>query len=422
MKIACTPLSQPIKDVDLQYVIFGRRTNPVYGVAGQTLLSDLQRQGITAPPLAWDLLSIALSVIAADESCLRTDSSDGWTREIELRVAVNDPTFWTDQTQQVEQMLKFLTGDIWQLAFLPGGILPSTPKKQISRTEDSVCLLSGGVDSLVGAIDLVSQGLNPLLVSQVADGNKGTQRDFAEKISNASHHVQVNHNVHPPGQSERSQRARSIIFLTFGVLGATSLVRYSKGEEINLYVPENGLISLNIPFTPLRLGSLSTRTTHPIFIGYFQSILEAAQLRVRLNNPYQLKTKGQMIAECRNQPLLQQLILESTSCGRFARMGFIHCGRCIPCLVRRAALHNCGVKDKTKYRYTNLSINDSQHRNFDDVRSACFAVERVKAVGLDRWIGGALSFPQLGDTSSYRDIAKRGIDEIANFLRAVKAL
>jgi hypothetical protein len=30
-----------------------------------------------------------------------------------------------------------------------------------------------------------------------------------------------------------------------------------------LHVPENGLIVINVPLDPLRLGAFSTRTTHP---------------------------------------------------------------------------------------------------------------------------------------------------------------
>ena len=45
------------------------------------------------------------------------------------------------------------------------------------------------------------------------------------------------------------------------------------GHHVDLYVPENGVISLNIPLTVMRLGSLSTRTTHPYFMGLMQNLL-----------------------------------------------------------------------------------------------------------------------------------------------------
>lgn len=423
MKVVCTPQQRRYKkDVDLQVVLFNRRADDRLGETGYSLLLNLVRNGIEIPKVVWDVLSIALAVIAADTGCIREKSADGWTRDIELRVAVQDVKFWNTQTAKIEQMLKFLTGDIWHIKFLTGGISAPKVKRKRNGDEDSVCLLSGGMDSLVGAINLVSEGFNPYFASQVASGDKETQNYFAEMISNNSHHLQLNHNIHIPGNTERSQRARSLIFLTYGVIAATSLNLYASGERITLFVPENGFISLNVPLTPLRLGSLSTRTTHPVFIEYFQGILDAAQLRVDIKNPFQMKTKGEILKECLNQSLLKKLVFESTSCGRFARMGFMHCGRCVPCIIRRAAFYHRGIKDKTRYRYGDLSIQDLQHRNFDDVFSARFAIEQIKMLGLDRWLGGALSYPSLGDVVPYQQVIKRGVKEMARFLKSVGAL
>ncbi len=425
MKIICTPSKVAVKEsFDLQYVLFGRPMVPTLGASGPTLFKDIERFGVGPPVRAWDLLSIALAVGAADEGCLRNVSSDGWTREIELHVAVQDVTFWRTQGELLEKMLRFLTGDIWNIEFLKGGSSPPKPKKKKLRSsqEDCVCLLSGGADSLVGAIDLVASGKHPLLVSQIANGDKEHQRVFANGIAGPDHHLQLNHNITEPGIAERSQRARSMLFIAYGVIGATCLERYVKGEHIKLYIPENGFISLNIPLTPLRMGSLSTRTTHPFYLTMFQQILGAADLRVGFDNPYRLKTKGELLRECKNQNQLKQFVCQSTSCGRFARMGFVHCGRCVPCIIRRASLHAFGIIDSTEYRYEDLSINDQEHRNFDDVRSACFAVRQVERRGLNEWIGGALSTTQLGETNDFRELLDRGINELKSFLTHSGAL
>ena len=73
---------------------------------------------------------------------------------------------------------------------------------------------------------------------------------------------------------------------------------YRSGDVVELLIPENGFISLNIPLTPLRVGTFSTRTTHPLFISQMQDILDALGINVRLSNPYQFKTKGEMLHEC----------------------------------------------------------------------------------------------------------------------------
>ena len=268
----------------------------------------------------------------------RDDSPDGWTRQLDLHVAVSDPAFWTTQSDLLVGQLQYLTTDIWTVAFLEGGVQPVPEKPPARPDQDCVVLLSGGLDSLAGTIDLVkAHGSKPYAVSQVSQGDKQKQSFFASKIGGGLAHLQLNHNTDCPGENERSQRARSFIFFAYGVLVATALKRYHDGEDVTLYVCENGFISINPPLTDARLGSLSTRTTHPVYIGLFQQLLDEAGLRVKLENPYQFQTKGEMLKGCADQAFLRKYAHTSTSCGRYARNGYKHCGRCLPCLIRRNA-------------------------------------------------------------------------------------
>jgi hypothetical protein len=422
-KIVCIPSEHAFDEpLDIQFRLFHHPTVDGMGAVGPTLLDDVRRFKISPILRAWDFLSVAIAVGAADEACLRSSSSDGWTREIELVVAVNEVDFWQTQKIEFDSILQFLTGDRWNLRFVPGGLVPEAPKKNRESREDCACLLSGGADSLTGAIDLVAAGRRPLLVSQVAKGDKDQQRIFATRITGPDHHLQLSHKIKVPGLAERSQRGRSLAFIAFGVLGATSLDAYAEEAVIPLYIPENGFISLNIPLTPLRLGSLSTRTTHPYYLGKLQRLLDNAGLRVRLTNPYQLRTKGELLRECQNQDLLRNLVCQSTSCGRFARNGFKHCGRCVPCLVRRSSFLAAGIEDTTEYVFGDLSIGDAKHRNYDDVRSAAFAVQTVRTKGLQQWVGGTLSTTQVGDPTGYLALLTRGINEISAFLTQQRAL
>jgi len=287
MKLYCAPLDR-IKsgtaEDELPVVLYGRSDTPGAVSIGATALARLKRKGFIVDPRAWDLFSIALSVIAADTAVRRGDSPDGWTRKLDLRIAVSDPDLWSSQKQLLERQLQFLTTDIWSLTFTDRGILPPPPPKQkeVKPTADCVCLLSGGLDSLIGASDLAATGKRPYLVSQVSKGDKQKQADFADNIGGGLQHLQLNHNFHCSWQSERSQRARSIIFLAYGVLMATALARYRSGKIVTLYVCENGFISINPPLTTSRLGSLSTRTTHPVFVDQFQDLLTTAGLSVKI--------------------------------------------------------------------------------------------------------------------------------------------
>lgn len=416
MRIACLPSDLPgVPGTDHRFDLYTNSRLDGRGRVGDLVPGRLRRLGLAPSARAWDFTSLAMAVVAADETVPRGRSPDGWTREIGLTVSVGDPDFWNTQGNRIVQALGFLSGDVWTLDFVGGGVVPVPPMQARTRPEDMVCLLSGGMDSLIGAIDVVQEGLTPLLVSQMAKGDTASQARFASLIAPASLHLLLNHHARPPIASERSQRARSIAFLGFGVLAASCLQRHQDGAVVELRIPENGFISQNVPLTPLRTGTLSTRTTHPYYLNLIQGVLDDAQLRVRLNNPYDHTTKGEMLASCSDQGLLTQLADDSTSCGRFSRTGFKHCGRCVPCQVRRASFLAWGHPDKTRngYKYAPLGRNDAKHARFDDVRSVAMAVETVRRDGVGALIGGAMNSRLLGDVAPYRGVVERGIAELA---------
>ena len=415
MKLVCAPEnSLPAAPQDgLQVVLYGQPGHPGRGSAGAAAKHDILRAGLMAAPRAWDFLSLALSVVTADLAGLRDDSPDGWTREFELSVAVADPVFWASQAGALEAALAFLTTDRWTLRFMGGGLLPAPPREPARPTEDCVLLLSGGLDSLVGVIDRVGEGRRPLAVSQTVRGDAEKQVEFAQKVGGGLRHLQLNHNASAPGMEEASQRARSFIFIAFGVLAATTLARYHQGGTVPLYVCENGFIALNPPLTRSRIGSLSTRTAHPEFLHRLQRVLDATGLHVRIENPYAHKTKGEMLKECSDQTLLRNEAPRSTSCGRFQRFNYRHCGRCVPCQVRRAAFLAWCEPDMTGYVYEPLGRDDPDYAGFDDVRSAAMAVAEIRSDGLDAWLGAALTAPLIGNVAPLRSVIERGLGELA---------
>jgi hypothetical protein len=419
MKIACAPKGTEIKGkFDFNVVLYDWSDDRNEGQIGGSIIHEIKRLGLSPSQLSWDFLSIAMAVISADEAVPRFRSGDGWTRTIDLTVSVANPKPWKASAATLEEALKFLTTDVWRLKFVSGGLYPK-PTNVVARSEDCVCLLSGGLDSLVGGLDIKAMGHAPLLVSQVAKGDKDTQREFAQAIEPKLLHLQLNHNARPPkGFSERSQRARSIIFLAYAVLAATTLKTYASGKPIPIFIPENGYISFNPPLTILRLGSHSTRTTHPHYLGLLQRVLDDVGLEVNLVNPYQFKTKGEMLKGCKQKALLTAHAGKSTSCGRYARNAFTHCGRCVPCLIRRAAFHKLGTDTTRAYRYADIEKPGPKLLDFDDVRSMAMAIETVHQRGAEGWLGSALDSLPITGRQSYIDVADRGISEMAAFLRA----
>src|SRR5258708_6463544 len=151
MKVYCAPRDSwdAPKKTDLNVLLFDVPDKKSEGSIGHSLLQTIEHLKLAPAQRAWDLLSIALGVVAADHGCVRTTSPDGWTRKIELCVAVSDPSFWGRQVHALQSALCFLTGDIWEVSFTEGGISPKPPKQPKPRDETVSCLLSGGMDSLI---------------------------------------------------------------------------------------------------------------------------------------------------------------------------------------------------------------------------------------------------------------------------------
>jgi hypothetical protein len=415
MRLLCAPaaigrLNEP---GTLRVVLYGQAGAAERGSAGAAVRNEVRRSGLAPARRAWDLLSIAMSVMAADAAGLRTRSPDGWTREFEMEIAVAEPAFWNGMTELLADALAFLTTDRWSLRFVAMGATPPVPTKTFRPPESSVILLSGGLDSLSGAIDLASRGERPVAISKIVRGDAQKQIEFAARIGGGLRHFRMNDNAIVPGDEDTTQRARSIIFLAFGVVVATSLRPYRAGGELPLYVCENGFIAINPPLTNSRVGSLSTRTAHPNFLSLFQEILVAAGIGVKIRTPYAEMTKGEMLKGCADQATLRALAGTSTSCGRFQRYNYRHCGRCVPCQVRRAAFLAWDQPDPTRYVFEALGRDDADHAGFDDVRSVGMAVTAAREEGFDEWLGSALSWRRIDRRAALKDMLRRGLAELS---------
>ena len=295
--------------------------------AGAAIANTIRARGLQPSTEAWDFLAIALTAVAADFTVSRSTSPDGWTREIDIAVALHDPDRW-QHANGLAPALNFLTTDRWSISVSGGGATPTRPGRSKQPKSEAVALLSGGLDSLIGAIDLVERGIRPMMVSHTVRGDKANQKLFARRIGGGLEHLQLNHTVRiGNNDQENSQRARSLLFIALAVVAASTLPRHREGDRVAIYLNENGFIALNPPLTSARLGALSTRTAHPLFLTAVQNALDQSGLRVDVINPYALQTKGEMLERCRDQSVLFALACESTSCGRYQRFNYNHCGQ-----------------------------------------------------------------------------------------------
>jgi hypothetical protein len=406
-----------------------------HGIGGA--LTDLKAKNVYPSEIALDLLVTAAHIYAADTRISRaTESDDAWTREIRLVVPVSDFARWNAVAPLLARMLNFLTGDRWTIQFRPRPakfmqLVP--PADLITPPFTGVGLFSGGLDSLIGAIDQLEPNAVPLLVSHASEGAVSkSQDDCFELLKN--HYVKSRFDrlrtwmVFPQNfvrnvASEETTRGRSFLFFALGVFAGSGL-----RQDFLLYAPENGLIALNVPLDTLRLGALSTRTTHPFYIARWNELLGALGIPGRIENPYWNETKGEMMATCRNRPLLEAILPSTLSCasptkGRWQGHGTQHCGYCLPCLIRRASL--AAIGDPTTYTVANLraQVWDPRTATGEQIRSFQYAIDRLRArPGIEKLLihkPGPLSDNPaiLGDLAG---VYKRGIEEVGSLLSGVR--
>ena len=336
-------------------------------------------------PLALDFLLVASTCYVVDKMAKRAQSADGWTRELEVSLPVSDPQLWNGVADDFAKMLGFLTSDNWQLSFTKLDVPHWEKTKKKPKSEDyqadAVCLFSGGLDSLTGALNVLkSQPTTKLLLVGHHDGQAKEQTDLYDIIKTSYPdrerllRVRVGHN--PRSAPETTLRSRSLVFMSLGIYAARSY-----GEKVPLYAPENGVIALNIPLTPSRVGACSTRTMHPFFLDSLRAVLGKLGVSNLIINPLEFATKGECLKQCRDLPLLKKLAPLSVSCSHATRRQIWHpsrratatnCGYCVPCLFRRAAMHQIGADDGLHYGLDvcqgELSPDDSR-KSADDLRA-----------------------------------------------------
>jgi hypothetical protein len=409
-------------DGDVHVWLYG--SSPPYdhvGTVGARAYDAATRLSLQPSRAAMDLLSIAMAVTAADTFILRADEPDGWRRTFEMQLPLSEPERWLPLKADLEATLRFLSSDLWHFEFTSGGMDPPPLAEIKSRNRvvnlakvDCVSLFSGGLDSAIGALDLIGKGIRPLLVSHASSHDADKQNIVSGLLPSACERMSVNSYPTWAGADEDSQRTRSFQFLALGVLAAEAVARYRRVSKADLFVCENGLIALNPPLTPRRMGSHSTRTAHPHFLGSFQGLLDGAGIPVAVSNPYRHVTKGEMALPHAANGAFSQFATETVSCGKWKRRNQ-QCGRCVPCLIRRASLHAAGVPDGTDYQYPDLQAVMTDEGGRDDLVAVQAAL--IRGGDAERHVMSAGPLPTTAtDRRAYVDVAERGMDELRQYL------
>lgn len=380
-----------------------------------TLGWDLDLIG-PAPTAAADLARIAASAYLADRTVRRPLT---FVRTIELTVHTVNPEPWNSTCgQRVEELLHWLTGDVWHLHAVPATPTDRTLTPLVPA--DDVMLLSGGLDSLCGAVDHLADGRERIHLSHY-DGStavRGAQTKAGTWLQSCAAHPlrHLSIKICQVGPSpEPSSRSRSLLFAALAAATAAS------ASSPQVTVPENGFTSINPPLTAARGGALSTRSTHPGTFSRLNVLLTDAGLSVQITNPYLNCTKGELLARAHEQAgdALLAAAADTLSCGKLDG-GFypggdanLNCGLCVACLVRRGSFTTGPYHDSTVYLVHRLK-GTSHRRLLSNRRKDVRDVQQAILSGIDDTdILAVGDLPPQTDFDAVVDLCQRGLQELS---------
>lgn len=368
-----------------------------------------------------DLLSISQFVLMVDKGVLRSKSIDKWMRILNVDFEVINRDFWLSKADHLTRMLNFLSGDKWDISFSQQPNNYYSVSSNLKSETGTICMLSGGLDSLIGAIDLLENKTKNLAFVSILLGGSSNNRaqidirdglkDYYKLNESMFSRISVHTKIKGIKNVEDTSRTRSFVYFT------TAIASHWMYENTIIVIPENGFISLNVPISNSRLGSSTTRTTNQYYLNMLEQLYRDCEINVQIQNPYKLMTKGEMLVNCLNPNLLMELLPKSISCAHPDNRKFktrrLQCGYCWPCFIRRASLKHANIRNESYYSV-----------NLDNIDEAKFSAIAYKKLLIDYEKGNHASVvlqngPILNELNKYIDLYRRGINEIQVLLEDI---
>ncbi|WP_336622309.1 7-cyano-7-deazaguanine synthase [Chlorogloeopsis sp. ULAP01] len=162
---------------------------------------------------------------------------------------------------------------------------------------------------------------------------------------------------HDSGMQHKNKlcRARGVVFTLLGAACA-----YLMNRRI-LYVYENGIGAINLPYRASAVGLEHSRSVHPLTLLRVGDVVsELLGEEFRMQNPFLFWTKAEM-CKALAKDARNDLPPLTMSCDSPHRQQPVQCGYCSSCLLRRQALAAIGIEDKTRYvvLHGNRPVGDS---------------------------------------------------------------
>jgi 7-cyano-7-deazaguanine synthase in queuosine biosynthesis len=329
--------------------------NPTFFLGTDKLEAQLLTQ-IT--PRYYDFLEIASVVFAADGTVrrggnARADMGSAWRRGFNFEIPVRDPEFWSDPevTDLLVETASFLTDDDYAFDFSHHeGSASSQPYLDLNPQgalfpADDVVLFSGGLDSYSGALDLLANSDDKVILVTHRSAQKVIPRQvelgeyLSKRFPDRVKHIHLVARRKGAESKDTTQRSRTLLFTAIGA----AVCQGFEARRINFF--ENGIVSHNLPISPQVVGTMATRTTHPFALHLLAKLVTRLGDRdISVRNQYEWLTKVEVVSRIQenndesNDALKK--IEQAVSCTSVRDQNKLHshCGACSQCLDRRFAI------------------------------------------------------------------------------------
>ncbi len=353
--------------------IFDYRTNRTLDV--QIMVDDSQIALLNYQALSpqySDLVDIAVAIHLVDRLATNYVKMSRTQREMPRCIRLRLPLQTYQKLnelfvpEKLREVLYWFTGDFWTFEFLPYNKYPRTAQSQhplpfLSQINETtrVALWSGGLDAFTGAYQQLWQDdtSNYILFGTGSNNYMSTkQRETSEMLGQLfperTQLLQLPFSlkgVNDDVRTSSDMRSRGFVFLLLGAVCARHI------EKDTLYIHENGIGAINLPFRKSEVGLDHSRSVHPLSLVYMSGLLSTILGQpFFFKNPFLSWTKAQMCKELLAQGFMEPAFL-TVSCDSRHRAYLKQCGYCSSCLLRRQAIAASGVPDKTSYQITDNS-------------------------------------------------------------------
>ncbi|QQA41512.1 hypothetical protein [Pelagovum pacificum] len=359
--------------------------------------------------LALDFLEIAAAVFAADSGFKRGGPTrprmgEDWRREFRFRIPVRRSEIWSkpEITDALIAVAEFLTEDSMAFEFADAEpAIPIDPYFDLDTSgatykADEVILFSGGLDSFAGALETLSASTERVILVTHRSAQKVIPRQvelgeiLKKRFGSQVMHLQVQ--ARRKGQQGRddTQRSRTLLFTALG----QAVARTFGARRLSLF--ENGVISHNLPISQQIVGTMATRTTHPLGLKLMNDLLGLIWPGgPSIRNRYEWLTKTDVVRRVAEYGAARD-IPRTVSCTsiREQTSRHTHCGACTQCLDRRFAILAAGQAEHDKAEDYKTDILFGPR---DTTRSRTFALE---------WTRHAIRVGQLDRTSALTEFGQ----------------